>query len=39
MSFQSKVCLGLIGWVVVEQFSGMMYLLKVYYHIIVIDAF
>ena len=38
MSFQSKVCLGLIGLVVVEQFAGMMYLLKAYYHIIVIDV-
>jgi len=37
-SFQSKVCPGLIGWVVVEQFAGMMYLLKAYYHIIVIDV-
>jgi len=38
MSFQSKVCPRLIGWVVVEQFAGMMYLLKAYYHIIVIDG-
>jgi len=38
MSFQSKVCPGLIGWVVVEQFAGMMYLLKAYYHIIVTYA-
>jgi len=38
MSFQSKVCPGLIGCVVVEQFAGMMYLLKAYYHIIFIDV-
>lgn len=38
MGFEMRVCPGLIGWVVVEQFAGMMYLLKVYYYIIVVDC-
>ena len=37
MGFEMRVCPRSIGSVVVEQIAGMMYLLKVYHHIIVMD--
>jgi hypothetical protein len=35
--FQMRVCPGLIGWVVVEGFAGMMYFFSLNHYIIVID--
>jgi len=37
MGFESRVCPRMIGWVVVEEFAGMMYLLDVANDIIIID--
>ena len=38
MGFQLRVSQGLIGWLVVEQFAGMMYLLNIHHHITEIDC-
>jgi len=37
MGSETRVCLGLIGWVVVEEFAGMMYFFGLKHYIIVID--
>jgi len=39
MGFESRVCPRMIGWVVVEEFAGMMYLLDVANDIIIIDIY
>ena len=38
MGSETRVCPGLIGWVVVEEFAGMMYFFGLNYYIIVIDS-
>ena len=38
MGSETRVCPGLIGWVVVEEFAGMMYFFGLNYYIIVIDV-
>jgi len=37
MGSETRVCPGLIGWVVVEEFAGMMYFFGLKHYIIVID--
>jgi hypothetical protein len=39
MGFETRVCPGWIGWVVVEEFEGMMYFLGLNYYIIIIDGY
>jgi len=37
MGSETRVCPGLIGWVVAEEFAGMMYFFGLKHYIIVID--
>ena len=37
MGFETRVCPRLIGWVVVEEFAGMMYFFSLKHYIIIID--
>jgi len=38
MGSETRVCPRLIGWVVVEEFAGMIYFFSLNYYIIVIDT-
>ena len=38
MGSETRVCPGLIGWVVVEEFAGMMYFFGLNHYIFVIDC-